>query len=142
LLRRLQALWRERLQHRHARLRHADAVLRAHHPARRMAQLQARLQRLQVRPRAAIARVLQRDALQLRALARSLEACSPLATVARGYSILTRADDGHLVHSTAQVEAGGKLRARVRDGVLSLSVDAVQADAPANEPADGPGSTP
>jgi exodeoxyribonuclease VII large subunit len=141
LLRRLQALWRERLQHRHARLRHADAVLRAHHPARRMAQLRARLQRLQARPRAAIARVLQRDALQLRALARSLEACSPLATVARGYSILSRADDGRLVHSTTQVAAGGKLQARVRDGVLSLSVDAIQADTPADESAGRPGST-
>ena len=128
LLRRLQALWRERLQQRQARVRHAEAVLRAHHPARRLAQLQARLQRLQARPQAAIARTLQRDALQLRALARSLEACSPLATVARGYSIVTDADDGRLVHSVAQVAPGDRLQARVRDGVLSLTVDAVMAD--------------
>ncbi|MFB8832148.1 exodeoxyribonuclease VII large subunit [Azotobacter sp. CWF10] len=33
-----------------------------------------------------------RDAPRLRGLARSLEAVSPLATVARGYSILTRSD--------------------------------------------------
>ncbi len=134
LMRRLQALWRERLQQRNARLRHADAVLRAHHPARRLAQLQARLQRLQARPRAAISRTLQRDALQLRALARSLEACSPLATVARGYSILTRSDDGRLVHSVTQVAPGDRLQARVRDGVLSLSVDAVRPDEPADAP--------
>ena len=128
-LRRLQALWRERMQQRQARLRHAEAVLRAHHPSRRLAQLQARLQRLQARPQAAVARILQRDALQLRALARSLEACSPLATVARGYSILTRADDGRLVQSVAQAAPGDRLQARVGDGLLSLSVvDAAPSD--------------
>jgi len=130
LARRLDMLWRERLQQRQARLRHAAAVLRAHHPARRLAQLQARLQRLQARPQAAIARVLQRDALKLRALARSLETCSPLATVARGYSILTRAEDGRLVQSTAQVVAGELLQARVRDGVIALTVDGIAPDKP------------
>jgi exodeoxyribonuclease VII large subunit len=123
LLRRLQALWQARRQQRIARLRHAEAVLRAHHPARRLAQLQARLQRIQARPQAVIARTLQRDALKLRALARSLEACSPLATVARGYSILTRADDGSLVRSVAQAAPGDRLHARLGDGVLALSVD-------------------
>ena len=128
-LRRLQALWRERMQLRQARLRRAEAVLGAHHPSRRLAQLQARLQRLQARPQAAVARILQRDALQLRALARSLEACSPLATVARGYSILTRADDGRLVQSVAQAAPGDRLQARVGDGLLSLSVvDAAPSD--------------
>ncbi len=128
LLHRLQGQWRERLQQRQAQLRHASAVLRAHHPARRLLQLQARLQRLQARPQAAIARVLQRDQLQLRALARSLEACSPLATVARGYSILTRADDGRLVQSMTQAAPGERLHARVRDGVLVLSVEAASPD--------------
>ncbi|AKC85701.1 exodeoxyribonuclease VII large subunit [Pseudoxanthomonas suwonensis] len=134
LQRRLQALWQQRLLDRQARLRHAAAVLRAHHPARRMAQLQARLQRLGARPQAAIARTLQRDALQLRALARSLEACSPLATVARGYSILTRADDSRLVQSVAQAAPGDRLQARVRDGVLALSVEGVLPDPPEPNP--------
>ena len=122
---RLDALWRQRLQQRQARLRHAAAVLRAHHPLRRLAQAQARLQRLRPRPQAAIARVLQRDALKLRALARALEACSPLATVARGYTILTAAD-GSLVESVSQATPGARLQARLGDGSLLLSVDAVQ----------------
>ncbi|MCR6684947.1 exodeoxyribonuclease VII large subunit [Pseudoxanthomonas sp.] len=130
LHRRLEALWRERLQARHAQLRHAAAVLRAHHPARRMTQLHERLQRLRPRPQAAVARVLQRDALKLRPLARSLEACSPLATVARGYSILSRADDGRLLHSVAQAAPGDRLQARVRDGVLAVTVDEVRPDIP------------
>ena len=67
----------------------------------------------------------QRDALKLRALARALEACSPLATVARGYTILTAAD-GSLVQSVSQATPGARLQARLGDGSLLLSVDAVQ----------------
>ncbi len=129
LHRRLQARWRERLQQQQAQVRHAGAVLRAHHPQRRLARLHERLQRLRARPQAAVARVLQRDALKLRALARSLEACSPLATVARGYSIVTTAT-GALVHSTAQLAPGDRVQARLRDGSVSLSVEAVLPDPP------------
>ena len=67
--------------------------------------------------------MLQRDRLQLHALARALEACSPLATVARGYSILTRADSGELVQSIAQTAPGDRLHARIRDGVLAVTVE-------------------
>lgn len=126
LRRRLEALWHARLQDRQARLRHAAAVLRAHHPSRRLSQLRDRLLRLGARPRAGIARALQRDALKLRALARSLEACSPLATVARGYSILSLESDGRLVQSVAQVAVGDRVQARLRDGALSLSVETIR----------------
>ena len=125
LHRRLDALWRAHLQERQARLRRAATVLCAHHPARRLAVLHERLLRLRARPQSAISRVLQRDRLQLQALARSLEACSPLATVARGYSILTREGDGTLVHSITQAAVGDRLQARLADGSLSLRVDAV-----------------
>ncbi len=67
-------------------------------------------------------RLLERDALRLRGLARSLEAVSPLATVARGYSILTRSDDGTLVRQVDQVQPGDALQARVGDGVIDVQV--------------------
>ncbi|HLM53632.1 MAG TPA: exodeoxyribonuclease VII large subunit [Pseudoxanthomonas sp.] len=119
--RRLQALWREQLEQRRAALRHASAVLRATQPRRRLAQLRERLQALGPRPQALVARVLQRDALKLRALARSLEAVSPLATVARGYSILTLAD-GRLLRSSAQVQAGDAVHAHLAEGTVELEV--------------------
>jgi exodeoxyribonuclease VII large subunit len=119
--RRLQALWRERIEQRRAALRHAAAVLRATQPRRRLAQLRERLQALGPRPQALVARALQRDALKLRALARSLEAVSPLATVARGYSILTL-DDGRLLRSSAQVEAGDVVHAHLAEGRVQLQV--------------------
>ena len=67
-------------------------------------------------------RQLQNDALRLRGLARSMEAVSPLATVARGYSILTRTDDGQLVRSVSQVQPGDAVQAKVGDGVIDLQV--------------------
>ncbi len=121
--RRLHALWLQCQERRLARLRHASAVLRAAHPQRRLGMLRDRLLAFGNRPQAAMARQLQRDALRLRGLARSLEAVSPLATVARGYSILTHAGDGALVRSTAQVQPGDVLHARVADGALQLRAE-------------------
>ena len=120
-VRRLHALWRDRQQRRNAALRHASAVLRAHQPQRRLAALRERLRVLGLRPQACIVRTLQRDALKLRGLARSLEAVSPLATVARGYAIVTR-EDGTLVRSVAQVETGDAVQARLSDGEIKLKV--------------------
>ena len=100
-------------------LRHASAVLRGHHPQR---QLDAMQRRLTAVAAAAMQRLLERDALRLRGLARSLEAVSPLATVARGYSILTRSDDGALVRRIDQVQPGDALQARVGDGVIDVQV--------------------
>ena len=121
-LRRLHAAWVQADQRRRAQLRHAEAVLHATRPQRRLSLLRDRLQSLAPRPQAATVRALQRRALQLQGLARSLEAVSPLATVARGYSILQR-DDGRIVRSVHDAHAGELLDARLRDGVLRVKVE-------------------
>ncbi|BCT91173.1 exodeoxyribonuclease 7 large subunit [Lysobacter helvus] len=119
--RRLEAAWRKQLEHWRARMRHADAVLRTMQPRRRVALLRQRLEALRQRPRSVIARRLQHDAMHLRGLARSLEAVSPLATVARGYSILLR-DDGHVVRGVNDAKVGDRVQARLADGTLPLRV--------------------
>ncbi|MCW0449602.1 hypothetical protein NB705_003183 [Xanthomonas sacchari] len=43
--------------------------------------------------------------------------------MARGYSILTRVDDGSVVRSAAQVAPGDRLRARLADGELQLRAE-------------------
>ena len=121
-LRRLHAAWQARDNALRARLRHADAVLRTSRPERRLAALRERLDRLAPRAQAAVARRMQGDAVRLRGLARSLEAVSPLATVARGYAIL-RHDDGRVVRRTGDAATGDALSARVGDGVLRLRVE-------------------
>ncbi|WP_137189972.1 exodeoxyribonuclease VII large subunit [Stenotrophomonas rhizophila] len=120
--RRLDAVWRQQQERRQAQLRHAAVVLRNGHPQRRLDALRERLHRLMPRADAAIGRQLQRDQLHLRGLARSMEAVSPLATVARGYSILTRDEDGSLVRSPLQVRPGDALTARVQDGAINVVV--------------------
>ena len=122
LHRRLESAWRQQQHQRHARLRHAAAILRATSPQRRLQQLHERLRLLAPRPQAATVRQLQRHALRLQGLARSLEAVSPLATVARGFAILQR-EDGSVVRSVRDAEAGERLRARVSDGTLDVRVE-------------------
>ena len=112
-----------RLERDRAQLRHADAVLRAAHPRRRIQRLRERLLALQHRPRMLLASLLQRDAMRLRGLVRSLHAISPLATVARGYSILQHAD-GRIVRDVDDACIGEALDARLRDGRLRLRVEA------------------
>lgn len=122
LARRLAAAWQQQHERRLGQLRHAAVVLRNGHPRRRLDALKQHLQRLQPRAEAAMARQLQRDTLHLRALARSMEAVSPLATVSRGYAILTREADGRLVRSPLDVSPGDSLKARVQDGVIDVVV--------------------
>ena len=122
LTRRLAGTWQQQHERRLARLRHAGVVLRNGHPQRQLDALAQRLQRALPRVDAAMARQLQRDTLRLRALARSMEAVSPLATVARGYAILTREEDGRLVRSPLDVAPGDALKARVQDGVIDVVV--------------------
>ncbi|MCF5953187.1 exodeoxyribonuclease VII large subunit, partial [Xanthomonas perforans] len=108
----------ERLQ---ARLQRGQAQLQAHNPQRQLAGLQQRLRALH--PQAAMQRRLQHDQLQLRSIARSLEAVSPLATVARGYAIVTRPADSSVVRSAAEVVTGERLRAQLADGSIQVRVE-------------------
>ncbi|USJ00126.1 exodeoxyribonuclease VII large subunit [Xanthomonas prunicola] len=108
----------ERLQ---ARVQRGQAQVQSHNPRRHLAGLQQRLRALH--PQAAMQRRLQHDQLQLRSIARSLEAVSPLATVARGYAIVTRPADGSVVRSAAEVVAGEHLRAQLADGSIEVRVE-------------------
>ena len=119
--RRLDHAFRKQLERLHARLRHADAVLRTMAPKRRIALLRQRLESLRPRPQAAIMRRLRHDQVHLRGLARSMEAVSPLKTVARGYAILQH-EDGRIVRSVNDAKVGDRVQARLGDGQLPLKV--------------------
>jgi len=121
-LRRMLLAWRQRLAREQARVRHAETALRSTHPQRRIQRLRERLALLAPRPRATIARRLTNESLRLRGLARSLEAVSPLATVARGYAIL-RTPDRRIVRSVLDVAPGDRLEAKLADGTLKVRVE-------------------
>ncbi|TZF89153.1 exodeoxyribonuclease VII large subunit, partial [Cognatilysobacter lacus] len=63
--RRLDAAWKRRLERDRARIRHADAVLRARHPERRLARLRERVAAIANRPQSAIVRRLSHEAMRL-----------------------------------------------------------------------------
>ena len=121
-LRRMLLAWRQRLAREQARVRHAETALRSTHPQRRIQRLRERLALLAPRPRATIARRLTNESLRLRGLARSLEAVSPLATVARGYAIL-QTPDRRIVRSVLDVAPGDRLEAKLADGMLKVRVE-------------------
>ena len=80
----------------------------------RMAQLSQRLPQL-------IEHKLQNSRQQMLNWVRALESLSPLATVARGYSIL-RDPDGQLIRSIRQAPVQTVLSAQLKDGELDLRV--------------------
>jgi len=125
LTRRLRAAIRERLHHDHARLRHTGALLTAARPQHRLAALRERLRITHPRVQTAIVARLQRHTQHLRELARSLEAVSPLATVARGYAIIQHMD-GTAIRSVHQVQPGARVLAQLTDGRLPLLVEQCQ----------------
>ncbi len=125
---RLDNALRHRLQGERARLGHAEAVLRATHPRRRIERLRERLVALRGRPQTLLAHQLRHHALQLRGLARSLHAISPLATVARGYAILQDAQ-GRVIRGIGAVAPGDRLQARLHDGRIDLRVEAKEPEA-------------
>jgi exodeoxyribonuclease VII large subunit len=65
---------------------------------------------------------LQHGSTRLGLALRTLDAVSPLATLGRGFAIVTRAADGKLVTDAALLEPGAEIDARLARGVLRATV--------------------
>ena len=85
-------------------------------------ELQQREARLSMRLGTAIGHSLQALAQRLALAQRGLHAVSPLATLGRGFALVTRDADGALLRSAAQVEVGADIRVRLGAGALSARV--------------------
>ncbi|HET6912764.1 MAG TPA: exodeoxyribonuclease VII large subunit [Rhodanobacteraceae bacterium] len=118
---RMQRCSSARLESAHARLRHAGARLQLAHPARRLPVLARDAQRFHQRLLGAWAQAAQRDARRVAALARALQAVSPLNVLQRGYAILFD-ENGFVLRSAKAAAPGAKLTARLQDGELALVV--------------------
>lgn len=128
---------RERLAMLHARLQRAERIARGA-PQARLAQAFARLSllhpsrwlpmrrhgidALRQRLLAAWAHGAERHARRVAALARALNAVSPLQVLQRGYAILFDAN-GHVLRSAQGVPPGTPLTARLQDGELPVRVE-------------------
>ena len=96
--------------------------LAAESPQRRLSERQLRQEALGLRLHHAWRSRLEGAATRLEVLARALQGVSPLATLGRGFSILTRASDGTLLTDARQIDVGAEIEARLARGALRARV--------------------
>ncbi len=113
-----------RLQREAAGLHRLTTRLHRHNPVALLQVLKARNTHLMQRLQAAWRHDHSRQRSRLAELARALDAVSPLATLDRGYAIITSHPDGKLIRSVDSTAAGRQIKASLVDGSLLCSVDA------------------
>jgi exodeoxyribonuclease VII large subunit len=93
------------------------------HPGVRLRHQAQRVDDFEQRFRRAILSTLTRASGRLHTAQRQLMALSPLATLERGYAIVTRSDDGVLLRSSEQVAPGTRIEARLSQGRVRARVE-------------------
>jgi exodeoxyribonuclease VII large subunit len=122
---RLATALRNRVRTVRARLDGVAACRVFRRPLERVQLLARRLDELQGRvTRAAGARI-ELARADLRMLGGQLESLSPLAVLARGYSLTTRAADGRLVRSASELAVGDAISTCLADGEVTSRVEAI-----------------
>ncbi|MGI9304487.1 MAG: exodeoxyribonuclease VII large subunit [Gammaproteobacteria bacterium] len=106
-----------------ARLCALSTRLQQHSPRMMLTRTAARRDRLEQRLISTVTQSLTQRRHRLESLARSLNTVSPLATLGRGFALVTRSDDGVLVRSSAQTRAGDDIDVRLAKGRLSAKVE-------------------
>jgi len=118
---RLQQAMQRQLRHtleRHAQL---AARLQRAHPGNRLQQQVQQLDDLEMRLRRAWEGRFTRSSQRLQLAQRALDAISPLATLQRGFAIVSTAD-GRVLQNAAQVAPGDEIEARLAQGRLRARV--------------------
>jgi exodeoxyribonuclease VII large subunit len=111
-----------RLAQQLAQLRSLGHRLSQAHPGIRLAQLDLRLKDLDQRLQRAARVHLAHQTARLDSAARALQAVSPLATLGRGFAVITRGTDGALVTSAEQLPVGADFDAQLASGSLRAKV--------------------
>ncbi|MCC7463038.1 MAG: exodeoxyribonuclease VII large subunit [Gammaproteobacteria bacterium] len=104
------------------RLAHVEHRLERAHPGTRLAQSAQQLDEFEQRLLRALRERLQRAGMRVELAARALQAVSPLATLARGFAVLTRTRDGALLTDAATIAPGEEIDARLVRGSLRARV--------------------
>ena len=102
------------------RLRLCESTLAQHHPGVKIAQLGEQLERLLKNHQAAMRQRLLLARHQLSLHSRSLDALSPLKTLARGFATVSK--DDRLVTSVKQLATGDDVRIRLTDGAADAKI--------------------
>jgi exodeoxyribonuclease VII large subunit len=119
---RLVGAMRSTLHHDRSRVSEAMSTLLHHSPERRVKDMCLKYESLAARLQHAWANRSARAEHRLSLAARALNTVSPLATLERGFAIVTRGADDRLVTDIGSVQVGDEIRARVARGELRATV--------------------
>jgi exodeoxyribonuclease VII large subunit len=122
LQQRFAAAARRTLGHEATRLSGLTHRLQQTHPGARLQQHSQRLDELDSRLRRAMQLSLERNTARLKSAARTLQTVSPLATLGRGFAVVTRSVDGALITSADQLSDGDRFDAQLASGTLHAQV--------------------
>jgi exodeoxyribonuclease VII large subunit len=123
---RLALAWRHLARHQRARMEMLQARLERHRPTLRLRQLQQSQQDLSHRLQQAMQQQLKQCRLRLAAQSHALETVSPLATLGRGYAIVTATKNDKVLHKSNEVSVGEVVRARLHQGQLLCRVEEIR----------------
>jgi exodeoxyribonuclease VII large subunit len=110
------------------RVAHSGARLMRRSPEQLVRDYRARQQAVEARLDHAAKESLSRAQHRLALAQRGLDTVSPLATLTRGFAIVTRAAGGTLLTDAAAVAAGEEIEARLARGSLTARVTARRAE--------------
>lgn len=119
-----------RLNLQRQRLQALELRLVRHDPIQRVKRLTEKFGTLDSRLRRSASLLLERRSERLAALGQRLDTVSPLATLARGYSIALRAADNAVVHSWEDIQPGEILYTRLAEGSLLSRVEKAESGGP------------
>ena len=99
--------------------------LQQYNPSQRLAQFTQQNTNLAQRLKRALERMLDKQQTRLSHLAHALDTISPLATLSRGYAIVTSVPDDKVVTRASDVKKGDTLQTRLAKGRLISTVDEI-----------------
>ncbi|MFC4259669.1 exodeoxyribonuclease VII large subunit [Marinobacter lacisalsi] len=117
----------QRLAKEHTHSNHLAQRLMAHRPSRQIGEQGQKVQQLGERLQASLKRQLETGNQQLEAAARTLNAVSPLATLGRGYAIVS-SDDQTVVRDPASLSPGDRIQAKLAKGTVDATVSSVHTE--------------
>lgn len=117
---------RNLVRHRLSRLSTLREQLQQHNPLHRLRQHEAHNRQLGARLNYVMQQRLQTARQRLQHSARALETVSPLATLARGYAIVTTEADDRVITDVKQVKLHTRIRARLHHGRFTAVVDGIE----------------
>lgn len=96
------------------------------HPGQRLQQATLRCEHLQTRMQLIMQNLLQRYQQRLGSLGTHLNSVSPLATLQRGYAIVTDTELGTVVQQSKQLQLGQRLRTQLAEGEFISTVTEIR----------------